>query len=48
MQELETVGAVYTHTHTGYITKINRLEQNINIRLFSNMLFLLTQKVCQK
>ena len=52
MQKLETVGAVHTHTHThthtGYITKINRLEQKKNIWLFSNVLFLHTQKVCGK
>ena len=46
MQKLETVGAV--HTHTGYITKINRLEPKKNIWLFSNVLFLHTQKVCGK
>lgn len=44
MQKLETVGAV----HTGYITKINRLEPKKNIWLFSNVLFLHTQKVCGK
>ena len=52
MQRLETVGAVHTHTHThthtGYITKINRSKQKINIWLFSNVLFLHTQKVCKK
>ena len=48
MQKLKTVGAVHTHTHTGYITKINRFEQKINIWLFSNVLFLHTQKVCRE
>ena len=38
----------HTHTHTGYITKINRLEPKKNIWLFSNVLFLHTQKVCEK
>ena len=48
MQKLETVGAVYIHTHRGYITKINIFEQKINIWLFSNVLFLHTQKVCRE
>ena len=48
MQKLETIGAVYIYTHTGYITKINRLEPKKNIWLFSNVLFLHTQKVCGK
>ena len=42
MQKLENVGAVHTHTHTSILEKINRLEQKINIWLFSNVLFLHT------
>ena len=50
MQKLESLEAVHTHTHThtGYIRKINKKEQKKNIKLFSNMLFLHTQKVCGK
>ena len=44
MQKLESLEAV----HTGYIRKINKKEQKKNIKLFSNMLFLHTQKVCGK
>ena len=49
MQKLETVEAVYiyTHTHTGDIRKINKKEEEKIIKLFSNMLFLHTQKVCK-
>ena len=48
MQKLESLEAVHTHTHTGYIREINKKEQEKNIKLFSNMLFLHTQKVCGK
>ena len=48
MQELETVEAVHTHTHTGYIIKINKVEQKKNIRLFSNVFYLRIQKVCKQ
>ena len=41
-------GCTHTHTHTGYIREINKKEQKKNIKLFSNMLFLHTQKVCEK
>ena len=46
MQKLESLEAVHTHTHThtGYIREINKKEQKKNIKLFSNMLFLHTQK----
>ncbi len=46
MQKLESLEAV--HTHTGYIREINKKEQKKNIKLFSNMLFLHTQKACEK
>ena len=48
MQKLESLEAVHTHTHTGYIREINKKEQKKNIKLFSNMLFLHTQNVCGK
>ena len=50
MQRLETVGAVYIYiyTHTGILIKINKLEQKINIELFSIVLFLHTQNECKK
>ena len=48
MQKLESLEAVYIYTHTGYIREINKKEQKKNIKLFSNMLFLHTQKVCEK
>ena len=50
MQKLESLEAVHTHTHThtGYIREINKKEQKKNIKLFSNMLFLHTKKVCGK
>ena len=50
MQKLESLEAVHTHTHTHtwYIREINKKEQKKNIKLFSNMLFLHTQKVCEK
>ena len=50
MQKLESLEDVYiyTHTHTGYIREINKKEQKKNIKLFSNMLFLHTQKACEK
>ena len=50
MQKLESLEAVHTHTHThtGDIREINKKEQKKNIKLFSNMLFLHTQKVCGK
>lgn len=40
MRNLESLEAVHTHTHTGYIRKINKKEQKKNIKLYSNMLFL--------
>ena len=49
MQKLESLGAVHTHTHTHTsILEINKTEQKKNIKLFSNMLFLHTQKECEK
>ena len=42
MQKFETVGAVYIYIYTSILEKINRLEQKINIWLFSNVLFLHT------
>ena len=48
MQRLETVGAVYIYIHTGILIKINKLEQKINIELFSIVLFLHTQNECKK
>ena len=44
MQKLESLEAVYIYIYTGYIRKINKKEQKKNIKLFSNMLFLHTQK----
>ena len=46
MQKLENLDTV--HTHTGILIKINKLEQKINIELFSIVLFLHTKKVCRK
>ena len=46
MQKLENLDTV--HTHTGILIKINKLEQKINIELFSNVLFLHTQNECKK
>ena len=43
MQRPKTVEAV----HTGYIIKINKIEQKKNIGLFGNVLVLYTQKVCK-
>ena len=43
MQKLENLEAVHTS-----ILEINKKEQKKNIKLFSNMLFLHTQKVCEK
>ena len=40
MRNLESFEAVHTHTHTGYIRKINKKGQKKNIKLYSNMLFL--------
>ena len=48
MQRLETVGAVYIYIYTGILIKINKLEQKINIELFSIVLFLHTQNECKK
>ena len=51
MQKLESLEAVHTHTHTHThtsILEINKTEQKKNIKLFSNMLFLHTQKECEK
>ena len=38
MQRLESLEAVHTHTHTGYIREVNRKEKEKSIKLFSNML----------
>ena len=48
MQRLETVGAVYIYIYTGILIKINKLEQKINIELYSIVLFLHTQNECKK
>ena len=44
MKNVKTLGAVYIYTQVFY--KINRRLHNINIMLFSNMLFCRMLKTC--